>query len=76
MALSRGTGQDNIRLLWDFDKMLLQHHPCEHLRPEDQCLQALNEMTKKIWESHLSHYQKHTYVCLCHFIENCDNRLF
>jgi hypothetical protein len=76
VALSRGTGQHNIQLLQDFDETLLQHHFCEHLRLEDQCLQALNKTTKKEWESRLSRYQKHMYVCLCHFIENHDNHLF
>ena len=30
VALSRGTGWDNIHLLWDFDENILQQHPCEH----------------------------------------------
>jgi hypothetical protein len=50
VALSRGTGRDNIRLLRDFDHSLLQQHPCEFLRLEDDRLKKLNETTKKIWE--------------------------
>ena len=51
VALSRGTGRDNIRLLRDFDETLLQHHPSEYLRVEDERLESLNESTKEIWES-------------------------
>ena len=32
IALSRGTGQRHIRLLQDFDEVLLQQHPCKYLR--------------------------------------------
>lgn len=52
VALSRGTGRDNIRLLRDFDHTLLQQHPSEFLRLEDERLQKLNESTKELW--HLS----------------------
>jgi hypothetical protein len=50
VALSRGTGRDNIRLLRDFDHSLLQQHPSEFLRLEDDRLLKLNEITKKNWE--------------------------
>jgi hypothetical protein len=50
VALSRGTGRDNIRLLRDFDHSLLQQHPSEFLRLEDNRLLKLNEITKKKWE--------------------------
>ncbi|KAG1783655.1 hypothetical protein EV702DRAFT_1190674 [Suillus placidus] len=35
VALSRGRGHDNIRLLRDFDEKLLMSHPCEYLRVEE-----------------------------------------
>jgi hypothetical protein len=47
VALSRGTGRDNIRLLREFDESLLQQHPSEYLRLEDDRLQKLDEYTKK-----------------------------
>ena len=50
VALSRGTGRDNIRLLRDFDERLLQQHPSEYLRLEDHRLQDLNDLTKQMWE--------------------------
>ena len=50
VALSRGTGRENIRLLRDFDEKLLQQHPSEYLRLEDNRLQALDDITKKIWQ--------------------------
>ena len=49
VALSRGTDQQNIRLLRDFDESLLQQHPSEYLRIEDDRLKKLNEITMKIW---------------------------
>ena len=51
VALSRGTGRDSIRLLRDFDETLLQHHPSEFLRLEDERLDSLNESTKCLWET-------------------------
>ena len=54
IALSRGTGQNNIWLLRGFDKNLLQQHPCEFLRLEDNCLERLNEMTKEVWKTQTS----------------------
>ncbi|KAH7924255.1 hypothetical protein BV22DRAFT_1047590 [Leucogyrophana mollusca] len=38
VALSRGHGKENIRLLRDFDERLLTMHPNEHLRIEDERL--------------------------------------
>ena len=32
VALSRGRGRDNIRLLRDFNEKLMKSHRCEHLR--------------------------------------------
>jgi hypothetical protein len=49
VALSRGRGQDNIRLLRDFDEKLLVTHPCEHLRVEDERLLRLDADTEKWW---------------------------
>ncbi|OAX35102.1 hypothetical protein K503DRAFT_773848, partial [Rhizopogon vinicolor AM-OR11-026] len=44
VALSRSRGQDNIRLLRDFDeKRLLMMHPCEYLRIEDERLMWCKE---------------------------------
>ena len=54
IVLSRGMGQNNIWLIRDFDGTLLCHHPCEHLRLEDECLEGLNKMTKEMWHSQLS----------------------
>jgi ATP-dependent exoDNAse (exonuclease V) alpha subunit len=51
VALSRGTGRSNIRLLRDFDERLLQEHPSEFLRLEDERLRRLNECTRQIWET-------------------------
>jgi hypothetical protein len=50
VGLSRGIGQNNIRLLQDFDDALLQQHPSEYLRLEDKRLLKMNEATKKFWE--------------------------
>ena len=50
VALSRGTGRSNIRLLRDFDARLLQQHPSEYLRLEDERLKVLDEKTKALWE--------------------------
>jgi hypothetical protein len=51
VALSRGIewgiGCEGIQLLWDFDETLLQQHPSEHLRLEDDRLLRLNELTKQ-----------------------------
>ena len=49
VALSRGTGCHNICLLRDFDETLLQRHPSEYLRLEDEQLQELDKCTKQIW---------------------------
>ena len=50
VALSRGTGRNNIRLLREFDTTLLQQHPSEYLRLEDECITRLNAMTRDIWK--------------------------
>lgn len=49
VALSRGRGRDNIRLLRNFDEKLLMMHPCEHLRIEDERLARLDMETQKWW---------------------------
>ena len=49
VALSRAKGRDGIRLLRDFDERLLQQHPSEYLRMEDDRLKALDEDTEKWW---------------------------
>ena len=50
VALSRGMGRDNIRLLRDFDEKLLQQHPSKYLRLEDERLKMLDEKTKALWD--------------------------
>ena len=50
VALSRGTGRQNIQLLRDFNSSLLEQHPCEYLRLEDEHLKKLNESTRHVWE--------------------------
>ena len=50
VALSRGTRAKNIRLLRDFDEKLLQRHPSEYLRLEDERLEKLDEKTRQLWE--------------------------
>ena len=50
VPLSRGTGRDNIQLLRAFDERLLQQHPSEYLRLEDERLKMLDEKTKALWE--------------------------
>ena len=50
VTLSRGTSRDNIRLLRDFDETLLQQHPSEFLRLEDERLEELNTSTKRMWD--------------------------
>ena len=54
ITLSRGTGCDNICLLREFDEMLLQQHPSEYLRLEDEQLQKLDEYTKQMWEMRMN----------------------
>jgi hypothetical protein len=54
VALSRGTGRSNIRLLRDFDEKLLQQHPSEYLRLEDERLRRMNDLTKQIWEMRMN----------------------
>ena len=64
VALSRGTSQNHIRLLRDFDESLLQQHPSEFLRIEDERLQALNHLTKQIWctQGKKPHYDDRTFI--------------
>ena len=50
VALSRGTGRDNIWLLRDFDEHLFQVHPSEFSRLEDEQLRSLDNSTRCIWE--------------------------
>ncbi|OJA15380.1 hypothetical protein AZE42_13590 [Rhizopogon vesiculosus] len=47
VALSRGRGRGNIKLLRDFDENLLTTHPCEYLRLEDERLTRLDDETEK-----------------------------
>jgi hypothetical protein len=49
VALSRAKGRDGIRLLRDFDERLLQQHPNEYLRIEDERLKNLDEKTARWW---------------------------
>lgn len=49
VALSRAKGQNSIRLLRDFDERLLQQHPNEYLRVEDDRLRLLDEKTERWW---------------------------
>ena len=49
VALSRGKGRSNIRLLRDFDTTLFQQHPSEYLQLEDDRIEKLNEATKRMW---------------------------
>jgi ATP-dependent exoDNAse (exonuclease V) alpha subunit len=49
VALSRAKGRDGIRLLRDFDERLMQQHPNEYLRIEDDRLTKLDDDTEKWW---------------------------
>ncbi|KAF8439418.1 hypothetical protein L210DRAFT_858058, partial [Boletus edulis BED1] len=51
MAISHSRGRDGIRLLWEFDERLFTTHPTEHLREEDQRLEALDRLTTRWWQS-------------------------
>jgi ATP-dependent exoDNAse (exonuclease V) alpha subunit len=51
VALSRGRGREQIRLLRDFDDNLFMKHPSEDLRVEDERLTMLTEMTKDRWDT-------------------------
>ena len=51
VALSRSRGQNNIRLLRDFDDRLFTQHPSEYLRNEDLRLEQMNQKTKIEWEA-------------------------
>ncbi|OAX40766.1 hypothetical protein K503DRAFT_768306, partial [Rhizopogon vinicolor AM-OR11-026] len=50
VALLRSRGQDNIRLLRDFNEKLLMTHPCEYLRIEDERLVRLDNETEMWWK--------------------------
>jgi ATP-dependent exoDNAse (exonuclease V) alpha subunit len=50
VALSRARGREGIRLLRDFDEQLLQQHPNQFLRVEDDRLKKLDDETKNWWE--------------------------
>jgi hypothetical protein len=50
VALSRGHGHENIRLLRDFEDNLFMRHPSEKLRLEDLQLEELSRKTKERWE--------------------------
>ncbi|KIN98995.1 hypothetical protein M404DRAFT_156256 [Pisolithus tinctorius Marx 270] len=50
VALSRSRGQENIRLLRDFDERLFTQHPCEHLRNEDRRLERMDGATEAWWD--------------------------
>ena len=63
VALSRGRGRDNIRLLRDFDKNLMTH-PCEHLRVEDERLTRLDVKTEKWrYQKTQTHQEKKLLKC-------------
>ena len=51
VALSRGRGREQIRLLRDFDDDLFTKHPSEDLRIEDERLDKLTELTKEKWDA-------------------------
>ena len=51
VALSRGRGREQIRLLRDFNDDLFTKHPSEDLRMEDARLTMLTEMTKDRWRA-------------------------
>jgi hypothetical protein len=53
VLLSRRTGHQNIQLLWDFDSSLLEQHPSEYLRLEDEHLKELNDSTRQMWRRHV-----------------------
>jgi hypothetical protein len=53
VALSRGHGREDIRLLRDFQDDIFTKHPSEHLRIEDRRLDDLNDNTKRAWETRL-----------------------
>lgn len=51
VALSRGRGRNEIRLLRDFDDRLFTRYPSEDLRIEDCRLEALTQATKERWDA-------------------------
>lgn len=57
VALSRGRGQNSIRLLRDFDTALFTEHPSEELRVEDKRLHQLDVETKEKYEKGEYHFR-------------------
>ncbi|KAG2738883.1 hypothetical protein P692DRAFT_20757346 [Suillus brevipes Sb2] len=51
VALSRGHGRENIRLLRNFDEKLFTTHPSEYLRIEDQRIMKLDQITEQWWDA-------------------------
>ena len=51
VALSRGRGREQIRLLRDFDSNLFTRHPSESLRLEDIRLERLASETRERWDA-------------------------
>jgi len=52
VALSQSHGRNTVRLLRDFDEHLFTHHPSEHLRIEDEQLDALDKIKREMGGSH------------------------
>jgi hypothetical protein len=50
VALSRAKGRQSIRLLRDFEDHMLQEHPSEYLRIEDERLKRLDKETNEKYE--------------------------
>ncbi|THH11175.1 hypothetical protein EW146_g8134 [Bondarzewia mesenterica] len=50
VALSRSSGRDTIRLLWDFDDKLFLTSHSDALMAEDERLLQLDETTKTAWD--------------------------
>ncbi|KAF8452765.1 hypothetical protein L210DRAFT_964439 [Boletus edulis BED1] len=49
VALSQSRGRETIRLLRASDAKLFTTHPSEHLRKEDERLDALDKLTMEWW---------------------------
>ena len=52
VALSRSRGRKTIRILREFDRALLMHHPSEDLRKDMMRLERLDECTRETYEQH------------------------
>jgi len=50
VELSRSRGQDNIRLLRDFDNALFTRHPSEDLKLKDMRLLQLDSHTRRMYQ--------------------------